>query len=90
VQETIGPENVKDKVVEWGGKNGLDAKALGSCIETKATDAEVASNLQQARDLGISSTPTTFINGRKLEGALEWGVLEQLIKMELDYTKGKN
>ena len=42
VQETIDPTNLKDKVVEWGGKNGLDAKALGSCIDTKATDAEVA------------------------------------------------
>jgi len=51
---------------------------------------EVNANLAQARDLGISSTPTTFINGRKLEGALDWGVLEQLIKMELDYSKGKN
>jgi protein-disulfide isomerase len=90
IQETIEPANLKEKVVEWGGKNGLDAAALGSCIDTKATDAEVSANLQQARDLGISSTPTMFINGRKLEGAIEWGVLEQLIKLELDYVKGKN
>jgi protein-disulfide isomerase len=90
VQETIGPENLKEKVVDWAGKNGLNAAAVGSCIDTKATDAEVNANLAQARDLGISSTPTTFINGRKLEGALDWGVLEQLIKMELDYAKGKN
>ncbi len=90
VQETINPENLKDKVVEWGGKNGLDAKALGSCIDTKATDAEVTANLQQARDLGINSTPTTFVNGRKLEGAIDWQVLEQLIRLEMEYTKGKN
>lgn len=87
VQEQIVPDNLKEKVVEWAGKNGVDAAQLGSCIDTKATDAEVAANLQQARDLGINSTPTTFINGRKLEGAIQWPQLELLIRMEMDFVK---
>ena len=38
----------------------------------------------EGRALMINATPTLFLNGRKLEGAVQWQVLEQLIKLELD------
>ena len=57
-------------------------------METRETEPEVDRNQQEGIALGVSSTPTIFINGRKLEGTLEWAVLEQLIKFELSYLAG--
>ncbi|MEP6962082.1 MAG: DsbA family protein [Acidobacteriota bacterium] len=85
IQEEVTPENLSDQVLKWGGENGLDGTQLKTCIDTKATNAEVTRNLEEGRSLGLSATPTTFLNGRKLEGTVEWAVLEQLIGMELNH-----
>ncbi|MEO8098375.1 MAG: DsbA family protein [Acidobacteriota bacterium] len=85
IQQEVTPENLTAKVLKWGEENGVDAAQLSRCMETKATDAEVTRNLEEGRSLGISATPTTFLNGRKLEGSVEWPVLQQLINLELNH-----
>ena len=82
-QEQITPDVLTSKVLEWAGKNGIDAVQLGRCIETKATDAEVARNLAEAHALNLKGTPTLFINGRKTSG-VDWQVLQQMIDAELN------
>jgi protein-disulfide isomerase len=81
--EEISPENLTEKVTQWAGTNGLNAADYRTCIGTKATEAEVNSNLQEGRALGITATPTSFLNGFKLEGQIQWEVLEQVIALEL-------
>jgi protein-disulfide isomerase len=83
-QEQITPETLDSKVIEWAGKNGIDAVQLGRCIDTKATDAEVAKNIAEGRALGIRGTPSLFINGRRI-GGVDFSVLKQLIDTELKY-----
>jgi protein-disulfide isomerase len=85
VQEEIKPETLNDRVMKWAGENGVDAAQLKQCIETKATQADVDRNVKEGVSLGVSSTPTLFVNGRKFEGTLEWAVMEQLIKFEIAY-----
>ena len=36
-------------------------------MDSKAQDAQVAANMAEGRALGINATPTSYINGRKLE-----------------------
>jgi len=84
-QGLITVENLNAQVMKWAGSNGVDAVQLGRCVETKETDAEVARNMAEARGLGLDATPTTFINGRKLVGAMEWPILQQLITMEIEH-----
>jgi len=87
-QEATTPENLKSKVMEWAGKNGVDTLQLGRCIDTKATEPEINRSIAEARALGITGTPTLFINGRKI-GGLRWQDLEFLVNLELDYLAGK-
>lgn len=82
-QGEVTGENLHDKVTAWAGENGVDAAAVGTCMSTKATDAEVTKNLEEGRALSLNATPTVFLNGFKMEGTVQWPVLEQLIKMEL-------
>ena len=86
-QSEINPDNLKDKVQGWGETKSLDVAKLGTCIETKATEKEVDRSVAEGRLLGVSGTPTLFINGRPITGALPWANLEQLIKMEIEYAK---
>ena len=41
--------------------------------------------MAEGRSLGLSATPTVFINGRKFEGALEWPIMQQLVQLEIDH-----
>jgi hypothetical protein len=42
-------------------------------------------NIAEGRALGVAATPTTYINGRKMEGALNWEAMEALIRLEVDH-----
>jgi hypothetical protein len=45
----------------------------------------VNASLVVGQSLQLNATPTLFVNGRKLEGAVPWETLQVLIKMELDH-----
>ncbi len=83
-QDEIAPDVLTAKVLDWGGKNGIDSVQLGRCIDTKATDSEVARNLAEAHALNLRGTPTLFVNGRKV-GGVEWPALQQIIEAELSH-----
>ncbi|MCC7339613.1 MAG: thioredoxin domain-containing protein [Bryobacterales bacterium] len=85
-QPAISAMNFNGKFLEWSGKNGLDALQLGRCQQDPSVNAAVTASFQDALDLGLTSTPTLFINGRQIGGKLEWQALKQVIDMELDYV----
>lgn len=85
-QTSVTPENYNAKLMEWAGKNGVDAVQLGRCVDTKATDSEVQRTQAMGRTLGVEGTPTVFLNGRKLMDQMaQWPTLQQLITLELDH-----
>ena len=84
-QDQLTLENLDDKIGEWAKTKGLDAAKLKSCSEDKAAAAEVDRTVAMGRSLQVNATPTLYINGRKLEGALEWPVLTQLLQIEIDH-----
>jgi protein-disulfide isomerase len=83
-QQNIGLDNVNEKLQLFATEKGVDGMQLGKCMDTKASDGEVAHEMEEGKALQITATPTIFINGRKLEGGLPWATLDTLIKMELE------
>jgi protein-disulfide isomerase len=81
-QDDITVETLKSKVLAWAAGNGINAAELGRCIDSKATDAEVAQNIAEGRALGVKGTPTVFVNGRKA-GSGNMIALQQIIDAEL-------
>ena len=65
----------------------IDPLQLNRCVEKGETEAEVNKSMAEAKALGVSSTPTLFVNGRKLVGSVAWPNLKQIIEMEIDYQK---
>ena len=81
----------------FGGKYGLGASAyekyatdLGlkldqfkECISTRRFKSKVDANVKFASNLGVSSTPTFFLNGMAIVGAQPYDVFKQIIDKEL-------
>jgi protein-disulfide isomerase len=59
-----------DKItLQQGQKHNLDAAKLESCVKAQNTDS-VKKSMKEAEDLGVNGTPTMFINGEKVDGAV--------------------
>jgi protein-disulfide isomerase len=84
-QTYIGLDNLNSKLQEFAASKGLDGMQLSRCIEGKSTDAEVKASMAIGNALSLNATPTLFLDGRKLEGAVPWETLQTLIKMEIDH-----
>jgi len=86
-QEEITPENLKDKVLEFATGKGIDAAQLSKCIDSRATEEEVDKTKAQGKALEVNSTPTLFVNGRRMVGTVQWADLKRVIDYEIDYQK---
>jgi protein-disulfide isomerase len=59
-----------DKVaLTQGQTHNLDTTKLQSCLKAQ-DDSAVKASMKEAGDLGVSATPTLFVNGEKVDGAL--------------------
>ena len=81
-QDDITVENLKSKVLGWAAGNGVSATQLQSCMDTKATDSEVARNIDDGKAAGVRGTPTLFVNGVK-SASTQVPALQQMIEKEL-------
>jgi protein-disulfide isomerase len=81
-QDDITVENLKSKVLGWAAGNGINSAQLGSCIDSKATDEEVAQNISEGKAAGVRGTPTLFVNGVK-SPSIQLPGLQQMIQKEL-------
>jgi protein-disulfide isomerase len=88
-QSEINADNFQSKMLEFakGKEDAIDTLQLSRCMETRATEAEVDKNTADGRALQVMSTPTMFVNGRRLVGQVEWPNLRQIIEYEIEYQK---
>jgi protein-disulfide isomerase len=68
-QATITSDHARDMLLHVAAEVGVDNMKLAACIDSQDSLARVQANVQEAETLGISQTPTNFINGRPLVGA---------------------
>jgi protein-disulfide isomerase len=86
-QGEVTAENLTAKVLEFAKGKEIDALQLSRCIESKATEAEVAKEMELGKALHVDSTPTLFINGRRRVGSQDWPTLRAIIDFEIEYQK---
>jgi protein-disulfide isomerase len=61
---------------------GLDKRAFAACLASGRHDAEIHASLERGQKLGVNSTPTFFINGRRLVGARPYEDFESAVLSE--------
>ena len=80
VQESF--TKLDEITVDFGKKNGADASRLQACIKAQS-DATVKASMAEGDKLNVSATPTMFINGERVEGALDANELRAALNRQL-------
>jgi protein-disulfide isomerase len=85
-QDLISAENAWGKMTDFAAQSGLNADTFKACMASPEAAAAVDASRANGMLLEVGSTPTMFVNGRRIVGA-DPHTLEQYIKYELDQHK---
>jgi protein-disulfide isomerase len=85
-QELISAANAWTKMTDYASQAGLNADTFKSCMAGPAAGEAVNASRANGQLLEVASTPTIFVNGRRLVGA-DPHLLEQYINYELAQLK---
>ncbi len=67
-QGSINASNSRNLLIEYGEQAGIDRLRLAACIDAKQSLPRVEENAREGQALGVTSTPTSFINGKVVVG----------------------
>jgi protein-disulfide isomerase len=87
-QDVISAENAWTKMTDFAGQTGLNPDAFKACMASPEAGAAVDASRANGVQLEVGSTPTMFVNGRRIVGA-DTRTLEQYFKYELDQRKSQ-
>jgi len=82
-QQALQPDDLK----KYAADLSLDAAKFTACLDTSKYGDRVREGVAQGSRLGVSSTPTLYINGRMLSGAQPFETFATIIDEELSTTK---
>ena len=80
-QDLISPENAYNKLLEFAVQAGASEDKLKACIADPKTQELVRQSEAEGHALDVTSTPTTFVDGRRLVGP-DQSLLEQYIQFD--------
>ncbi len=78
-QSAFSPDRLKQIAADLG----LDTSAFNECLDSGAKRAAVDQSAADARAQGITSTPSVFVNGTRIEDWSNWDALVAAIDAEL-------
>lgn len=61
----------------------LDAERFDQCLDSGQQAAAVQKDLAQAQRLGLTGTPSFFINGHFISGAVDYNTLREVVQQQL-------
>jgi protein-disulfide isomerase len=82
-QGEITKENLPAKVEEIATAAGLDVPKLKECLASRKSIDAVKADQQEAAAVGVNSTPTFFVNGRRVQGAQDANAFKQALDQAL-------
>ena len=67
----------------------LDAAAFDQCLDSGKHAAEVDKDFQEGAGLGLTGTPSFFINGKQIVGAQPFAAFQKIVDGELAKVAAK-
>lgn len=74
---------VTDKLAQGAGTLGMDSAQFSSCLDSKKFDKNASADLAEGQSIGVSGTPTFYVNGTQLVGAQPYAAIKAVIDQEL-------
>ena len=68
---------------KWAVDLGLNSGQFNQCLDSNKYAAEIAKDLADGQAAGVGGTPTTFVNGRIVQGAVPFVQFQSIIEEEL-------
>lgn len=87
-QDLISASNVYDKVLDFAGQANLNKDTFKACLAGPQATSEVDASIANGNLLEVRSTPTVFVNGRRVVGA-DPHTIQQYIDFELAQLKAQ-
>ncbi|MBI1262615.1 MAG: thioredoxin domain-containing protein [Rhizobiales bacterium] len=73
-----------DDLKKFARQGGFSSEAFDACMKNEKIFEHVKFNaMRGAKEFGVQSTPTFFINGEKIEGALPYEDFDAILKKKL-------
>ena len=69
----------EESLYEYAQNIGLDRRRFAECFETAKYKVKIQKDVADGLAAGVAGTPTFFINGEKLEGAIPADIFEKII-----------
>ena len=88
-QELMSATNAYDKVVDFAGQAGLNQAIFKSCLSSPEAAQAIDASLANGNLVEVHSTPTVFINGRRVVGA-DPHTIQQFLDYEIAQQKSAN
>ena len=82
-QQALQPEFLK----KYAADTGLDAAKFNTCLDTAKYAERVQAQMGVGNQLGVSSTPSVFVNGRMVSGAQPYETFAAIIDEELERAR---
>ena len=82
-QQNLTVDALKARAV----KLNLDAAAFNACLDSGKQAAAIERDIAEGAKVGVSGTPTMFINGRMMVGNQPFGEIQAVIQDELQRRK---
>lgn len=81
----LGPDDLREhaRVLK------LDTDRFDRCLDNGEQADAVKKDLQEAKDLGLTGTPSFFVNGHFFSGALDYTALKGIINQQLNLVTPK-
>jgi len=73
----------REAYLSYAAELGLDVTSFQACLDENRYASKVEDDLRYGYSIGVSSTPTFFVNGIAIVGAQPYEVFQQLIEKEL-------
>lgn len=67
------------ELVAMGNEIGMDPRQFERCLLDGRYRDDVAADVAKSKELGITGTPTFFLNGRRIDGAIPEDIFEDVI-----------
>ena len=83
------PAFSREDLLGYAQRLELAQETFVACLDSGQFREAVQTDVQEGRAVGVSATPTFFVNGQKLVGAQPLGVFRKAVQGALDNARGK-
>lgn len=78
------PSYTNDDIKKWAEDTGLNKDQFNNCLDAKKFQAEVDKDASDGRAVGVSGTPTFYVNGIQLVGAQPYPAFKEILDKALN------